>query len=70
MWMTPTRHEKNEWARMSQYATRKHRPDFAKIFGIASRLRDDEQVTLKHFDALQASYRAWLHGEWKPVEGD
>lgn len=67
MMMTPTRHEKGEWARLARDAISTHRTSYARVFAAASRLRDDEQMTIQYFDALQSTYRAWLLGEWKPV---
>ena len=58
--MTPTRHEKLEWARMAQAAYAIDRNDIGHRFSGAASIRDADDMPLAMFDELQGQYRAWL----------
>lgn len=68
--ITPTQHEKDEWSRLATAAYSSGRNSIGHSFSVAASLPREGQIRLAYFDALQASYRAWLvSGEFVAVEG-
>jgi hypothetical protein len=68
--ITPTQHEKNEWARFADAAYASGRNSTGHRFSAAAALMNDQSMSVARFDSLQADYRAWLcFGEW-PTESD
>lgn len=64
--ITPTDHDKSEWARMSQDAYRHGRPNFGVRYAYAASIRGS--IPTDTFDALQYYYRQWLIGGWAGIE--
>jgi hypothetical protein len=60
MTMTPTPHEKSEWARMAKSAYNTGHNAVGHRFSAAASLRKDAAISLKDFDELQELYRMWL----------
>ena len=58
--ITPTEHDKAEWARLAQDAYRLGLNDTGHRFSGAAALRRGEPITYQAYDALQAEYREWL----------
>ena len=60
MSITPTRHEKLEWARLAQAAYAIDRNDVGHRYSGAASIRDAQSIPVATFDYLQAGYRSWL----------
>ena len=58
--ITPSEHEKNEWARMANYAYANERNDIGHKFSMAATLCKGEDCSVAWFDGLQNTYRKWL----------
>jgi hypothetical protein len=58
--ITPTSHEKNEWARLAQAAYRSGATGVGHRFSVAASGRADAEMPLPMFDALQFVYRRWF----------
>lgn len=69
MQMTPTHHEKMEWARLAQNAYRCDQNDVGHRFSGAASIVTGSQITCAQFDALQADYRLWLIGQMHKMTG-
>ena len=58
--MTPTGHDKAEWARMAQSAYAAGRSDVGHRFSARAAMAEGDQLYVGEFDAYQSEYRAWL----------
>ena len=58
--VTPTQHEKYEWATVTQAAYKAQYNDIGHTFSVAATLPNGAQMTIKQFDELQSNYRQWL----------
>lgn len=59
-YITPTRHEKDEWSRMAVYAY-KHNDNFTgHRYSRYAALREGERLELSAYDTLMRNYREWL----------
>lgn len=58
--MTPTEHEKREWARMAQAAYQSGRNAVGHRYSAAAALRQDATISTELFDRLMDGYRRWL----------
>lgn len=58
--VTPTEHEKSEWARLASAAYAEGRNEIGHRFSMAATLRHSEACAVKWFDELQGLYRSWL----------
>ncbi len=65
--ITPTQHEKNEWARMAQSAYARGANSIGRRYSAAASLPRNSQMQLEYFDALQNGYREWLVSDSFPV---
>ena len=57
--VTPTQHEKCEWACVAEAAYRANYNEIAHAFSVAATLPNGAQMTIKSFDELQSNYRQW-----------
>ncbi len=58
--ITPTGHEKAEWARLAQDAYSRGLNHIGHKFSAAASLPRACQIDIPTFDAMQKVYRAWL----------
>lgn len=58
--ITPTAHEKAEWARLAQAAYAADLNTVGHRFSGAASLRNEHKMMLATFDSLQNDYRTWL----------
>jgi hypothetical protein len=58
--MTPTDHEKREWARMAQAAYGSGHNSIGHRYSGAASLPNCGHIELTKFDSLQRDYRIWL----------
>lgn len=65
--MTPTEHEKREWARMARAAYGAGHNDVGHRFSAAAALRAGEAMPAARFNHLQDDYRNWLCYNQFPV---
>lgn len=66
--ITPTEHEKREWARLAQAAYKVSRNDIGHEFSGAASLMRNQQMDVERFDFLQAGYRGWLNNNILPAQ--
>jgi len=68
--VTPTQHEKCEWATVAEAAYKAHYNDIGHTFSVAATLPNGAQLTVKQFDELQSNYRQWrLYGKLTLADG-
>ena len=65
--ITPTQHEKREWARLAQAAYAQGFNNVGHKYSGAAAMRDGQQMYVEVFDQLQSDYRAWLIDNVIPV---
>lgn len=65
--ITPTEHEKREWARLAQAAHNAKLNEIGHEFDLASSLKADQQMDVERFDHLQSGYRGWLNNGTFPA---
>lgn len=58
--ITPTRHEKLEWARCAQAAYRQSKNDVGHTLSAMAALPENTPLRVHQYDCLQAIYRSWL----------
>jgi len=58
--ITPTRHEKLEWARCAQAAYRHGRNNDGHTLSAAASLSEGMRMSCARFDMVMAIYREWL----------
>lgn len=58
--MYPTRHEKNEWARLANAAYRNGMNAIGHTFSAAAALPEGAEISTRQFDFYQRVYREWL----------
>lgn len=58
--ITPTHHEKLEWARMAQAAYAASENFYGHRYSAAAALPDGTTLAADVYDTLQRLYRAWL----------
>lgn len=66
--ITPTPHEKHEWARFATVLYSKRLNAFAHKFSAAAALPRYAAIDLQTFDQLQEMYRHWLCFDEYPTE--
>ena len=59
--ITPTHHEKMEWARMAGWATKAGRLDAGHRYSAAAATGHGQPLSVAAYDALQGPYREWLN---------
>ena len=70
MMVTPTQHEKCEWATVAEAAYKANYNEIAHTFSVAATLPNGAQLTVKQFDELQSNYRQWrLYGKLTLADG-
>ena len=59
--ITPTHHEKMEWARMAGWATKAGHRELGHRYSAAASIGHGKTLSLAAYDALQGPYRQWLN---------
>ncbi len=67
-YITPTEHERAEWARMAHDAYRTGRNCYGTRYSVRSALGGPMAVFI--YDTLMRTYRTWLVFGWDAVEND
>src|SRR5262245_35944665 len=68
--VTPTQHEKCEWACVAEAAYKANYNEIAHTFSVAATLPNGGKLTIKSFDELQSNYRQWrLYGKLTLADG-
>jgi len=68
--VTPTQHEKYEWATVAEAAYKAQYNEIGHTFSVAATLPNGAQMTIKQFDELKSNYRQWrLYGKLTLADG-
>lgn len=69
--ITPTHHEKMEWARMAGWATKAGHRELGHRYSAAASIGHGKTLSLAAYDALQGPYRQWLNtNKFPPRRGN
>jgi len=60
MTITPTAHEKKEWARLAAAAFHVHANSIGMLFSDVAKSPANAAIDIRRFDDLQTIYRHWL----------